>query len=121
MFLKNNQVVYLYSMIILLICCAGCQTVVPHTGCYVADSRLRGTYTGECKDGKAHGRGKSVGKDFYEGQFFQGVAHGQGTYIWSDGDRYIGQFQNGQAHGRGVLRMGGEEYRGVWKDNELQE
>ena len=34
---------------------------------------LKGTYTGECKKGKANGRGKAVGTDTYEGFFKTGL------------------------------------------------
>ncbi|MDY6991718.1 MAG: hypothetical protein SVR94_03805, partial [Pseudomonadota bacterium] len=110
MFFKNSQIRLLPIFILLLSAGLSCTSVVPHSGCYVADSALRGTYSGECQGGKAHGQGIARGEDIYQGQFAQGWPHGEGTYIWSDGDRYIGQFKNGQAHGRGVMRFeeGGE-------------
>jgi hypothetical protein len=92
---------------------------IAHLGCEVADPRLRGTYSGACQGGKAHGRGKAVGIDTYQGEFFNGLLNGQGTYVWPNGDRYIGQFKQGQADGRGVMRYAdGEEERGVWQNGE---
>ena len=35
--------------------------------CKVLDPNLSGVYTGDCKNGKASGQGKSVGKYTYEG------------------------------------------------------
>ncbi len=76
---------------------------VPHVGCYVVDVRLRGSYNGECRKGKAYGRGKAVGIDTYQGGFINGVKNGRGTYVWANGDRYIGQFKGGKEYGRGMM------------------
>lgn len=92
---------------------------VPHVGCYIAEPRLRGRYNGECKEGKAHGHGKAIGIDVYEGDFINGVLDGNGTYIWYNKDRYIGQLKNGKAHGRGVMKfIDGTEIVGKWIDNQ---
>ncbi|OQY56055.1 MAG: hypothetical protein DRR08_30395 [Candidatus Parabeggiatoa sp. nov. 2] len=87
------------------------ESQIPHNGCYVADRRLRGKYSGKCRGGKAYGRGKAVGIDTYDGEFIDGVLNGQGTYVWRNGDRYIGQFREGKRYGRGVMKYadGGEE------------
>jgi len=76
---------------------------VPHVGCYVADVRLQGSYSGECRNGKAYGRGKAVGIDTYEGGFIDGTLDGQGTYVWANGDRYLGRFKKGEPYGRGTM------------------
>ncbi len=76
---------------------------IPHVGCYVADVRLRGSYKGECRKGKAYGRGKAVGIDTYQGGFINGIQNGRGTYVWANGDRYVGQFKEGEAYGRGMM------------------
>jgi len=77
---------------------------IPHTGCDVVEPRLRGTYSGECRNNKAYGRGLAKGIDTYKGNFIKGVTNGEGTYIWPNGDRYIGQFKNGEPYGRGVMK-----------------
>ncbi|MCK5876571.1 MAG: hypothetical protein KAG43_02960 [Candidatus Marithrix sp.] len=92
---------------------------IAHVGCYVADPRLRGKYSGECRDGKAHGHGKANGIDVYEGNFLNGVLNGNGVYIWYNKDRYIGQLTNGKVHGRGVMRfIDGSEKAGQWINNQ---
>lgn len=95
---------------------SACAELVPHHGCYVADPYLRGNYVGMCQNNLAHGRGRAVGKDMYDGEFVNGVAHGYGTYVWQDGDRFVGQFQSGQVHGNGVMVYNdGRRLAGVWE------
>ena len=46
----------------------------------------------------------------YEGQTFLGVRHGEGTYLYQNGDVYTGQWKCNLKHGLGVLtRKNGEE------------
>ncbi|EIJ42298.1 MORN repeat protein [Beggiatoa alba B18LD] len=99
---------------------AACTQTISHSGCWVADPYLNGRYTGECKDGKAHGVGTAIGKDTYKGQFVAGQLQGSGLYTWSDGDRYCGSFQNGKINGVGVmLYINGSRKEGMWKDGSL--
>ena len=119
MSLEGKRLVYLLSMTISLVS-GGCTNTIHHEGCYVADPHINGRYIGPCKSNKAHGFGKAIGEDSYEGEFFEGIIHGYGTYVWSDGDRYIGRFSNGQIHGRGVMRyFNGEEKAGLWENGKL--
>jgi len=37
----------------------------------------------------------------YEGEFVDGKPHGQGTYVWANGDVYTGLFDNDEFHGKG--------------------
>ncbi|HEY6503784.1 MAG TPA: hypothetical protein VIZ28_07420 [Chitinophagaceae bacterium] len=71
--------------------------------CSVEKESLKGTYTGECKKGKANGKGKAVGKDIYEGDFKAGLPDGQGTYTWADSNVYRGKFVKGLRDGKGIL------------------
>lgn len=64
---------------------------------------LKGTYTGDCKKGKANGKGKAVGMDTYEGTFKSGLPDGEGIYTWSNGNRYNGQFAGGMKEGYGTM------------------
>ena len=40
--------------------------------------------------GKPNGKGKTVykNKDVYEGEYMKGLRHGDGTYIFADGEMY---------------------------------
>lgn len=53
--------------------------------CKVLDPNFVGIYEGNCKNGKADGKGKSIGKYIYEGDFKAGFPHGQGKMSDSTG------------------------------------
>jgi hypothetical protein len=91
--------------------------------CSVEKESLKGTYTGECKKGKANGKGKAVGADTYEGDFKSGLPDGQGSYTWANGSTYSGKFARGKKEGKGVLiykRTNGSDsvVDGYWKNDE---
>ncbi len=71
--------------------------------CTVESALLKGTYSGDCKKGKANGKGKAMGTDTYEGDFKSGKPDGSGTYSWANGNFFTGQFVNGMKEGKGKL------------------
>lgn len=71
--------------------------------CAVEKESLKGTYTGDCKKGKANGKGKAVGADTYEGEFKNGLPDGQGTYTYSNGNVFKGSFSKGLKQGEGSM------------------
>ncbi len=87
--------------------------------CKVLVDSLKGTYTGECKSGKANGKGKAVGINSYDGEFKNGLPEGQGKYTWSSGNYYYGSWKKGLKDGKGELHQfeNGKETRvtGYWK------
>lgn len=88
--------------------------------CEVEKESLKGTYTGDCKKGKAHGNGKAVGIDTYEGDFKSGLPDGQGTYTWNNNNVFTGKFVKGLRDGKGIMilkREGGQDsvIEGYWK------
>ncbi|AUI67729.1 hypothetical protein [Beggiatoa leptomitoformis] len=114
------KMIYKYCMVCALFLLVACTETISHSGCWVADAYLNGRYTGECKDGKAHGTGTAIGKDTYKGQFSVGELQGYGLYTWSDGDRYCGSFKNGKIEGVGVmLYINGSRKEGIWQDGKL--
>lgn len=49
-----------------------------------------------------------------------GVRHGRGEYIWTNGDRYQGDFAVGLKDGNGILYFSnGDKRVGVWKEDKL--
>ncbi len=73
--------------------------------CEVEKAALKGTYTGDCKKGKASGKGKAVGTDTYEGEFKNGVPDGEGTYTWSNKSSFTGKYVKGLRDGKGIMTI----------------
>lgn len=89
--------------------------------CAVDHEYLKGTYSGDCKKGKANGKGKATGIDSYEGDFKSGLPDGQGTYTWQNGTVYTGKYSKGLREGKGMMTFkrvnGGADsvVEGFWK------
>ena len=107
----------------LILITISCSVSVYSQECTVDAEALKGSYTGECKKGKANGTGKAVGTDTYEGEFKSGLPHGEGTYTWSNGDSFTGKFEKGLKQGQGTMTVKREgkpdsTFEGYWKKNE---
>jgi len=91
------------------------------TSCKVLLESISEEYSGDCKNGYAHGKGVARGIDKYEGRFKKGLPHGSGKYTWSNGDYYEGRFKKGEKHGRGYLynKSKDEKLTGIWKNDEF--
>lgn len=66
--------------------------------------------------------GKAELKDgaTYEGEFYNEKAHGQGIYIFSNGDRVEGEFNNGVAHGFAIMTLAnGNVYEGNFSNGNM--
>ena len=88
--------------------------------CEVDRESLKGTYTGDCKKNKAHGKGKAIGTDIYEGEFKNGIPDGQGTYTWSNKSTFEGKYVKGLREGKGIMtfkNLSGKDsvLEGYWK------
>ena len=53
----------------------------------------------------------------YVGDILDGKRHGQGTYIWPNGDKYVGEFQNNNATGGWFYKTTGQKVW-VYQDSE---
>jgi hypothetical protein len=54
--------------------------------------------------------------DTYEGQVFQGLKHGKGTYVWGNGAKYDGDWRENVPSGMGKYTWpDGESYEGGFK------
>ena len=99
-------------------------TASAQSDCKVTDANLSGTYTGECKNGLANGKGEARGVHRYNGTFKAGVPDGTGTYYYNDNMYYIGAFQDGVKEGKGemhYIRNGSDStVKGYWSGNEFR-
>ncbi len=92
------------------------------------DARKISNESGEHKDGLAHGQGTYTyaDGDKYVGELKDNKPNGQGTYTWvsgsNKGDQYIGEFKDGLAHGQGTYTFSdGTVKEGLWENNEFVE
>ena len=80
------------------------------------------SYTGEFRNGKAHGTGARTwhNGDNYTGEFNNGKLEGNGTYTFKTGNKYEGEFKDNSFDGQGTFTFsnGGKD-TGEWKDNKL--
>ncbi|WP_372367721.1 protein kinase [Candidatus Uabimicrobium sp. HlEnr_7] len=102
------------------------------TSCWEGNVVCKAMYEGPIKEEKPFASGKCQffygGKlqfiykrknVIYEGEWYDGLPHGQGTLEWINGDKYQGEIKNGKRSGRGHMVLScNSEYLGQWKDNQ---
>jgi len=71
--------------------------------CKVKWGDLIGTYSGQCKNGFANGKGEAKGAHYYKGSFKDGKPDGDGVYYYNDSVYYDGLFQDGLKEGKGEM------------------
>jgi uncharacterized caspase-like protein len=71
-------------------------------------------YRGAMRGTSLHGKGEYVSKAFkYQGEFLEGLKHGNGMYVWDNGDRYDGTFAQDKPDGHGKYHFAnGDSYEG---------
>ncbi|CRH85842.1 Uncharacterized protein conserved in bacteria [Chlamydia trachomatis] len=82
------------------------------------------TYTGYTTNHKLTGQGKVTFEngDVYQGQFKNGLFHGQGTFRAKAGWTYTGAFSNGRPNGQGKLKTEDKTiYQGKFKQGIYQD
>lgn len=108
-----------HVFISLLVICSAQVLSAQNPDCKVLLDSIKGTYAGECSNGKASGSGKAVGAHTYEGEFKGGLPEGKGKYTWANGDYYYGGWKKGLKEGKGELHRfeNGKEslITGYWK------
>ena len=91
--------------------------------CKVLLPAISGIYTGDCKQGFAHGVGEATGEDFYRGEFVKGLPQGKGTYLWKSGATYTGEWEKGLRDGSGVytFKKEGKDsvLSGIWREDKF--
>jgi len=89
--------------------------------CKVLVPEIDSIYQGKCKNGLANGKGEASKVDSYKGKFSEGLPHGQGTYIWANGDQYRGDWKEGKRSGEGTLTLKLDKrdsiINGLWEDD----
>lgn len=89
----------------------------------VAKDKSGDVYNGEFKDGLYHGEGslKFLAGAEYIGFFQNGiVGGGEGVLTLPNGDQYIGRWENGRMNGIGTgIWVEGDKYIGYWKNNQF--
>ena len=77
-----------------------------------------GKYIGGYLNGLRHGNGLYIwdNGDSYDGDWINNERHGKGTYTWASGDEYIGEWRYGKKHGKGIYTLkNGEKYEEEWR------
>ena len=77
------------------------------------------TYTGYFLNGLKHGYGTLIysNGDIQEGLWEQGYITGQCSYSWSSGNKYVGEFKNDKLNGPGTFTGQEFTYEGDWYDD----
>jgi hypothetical protein len=90
-------------------------------------SAVRTVYNGQWLNGMRHGDGTLYYNDpyrpgaaYYQGQYFADQRHGRGKLHYRSGNVYDGQWAEGVKSGEGTMRWesSGEEYSGQWVSDE---
>jgi hypothetical protein len=79
-------------------------------------------FLGDWSDDKAHGNGTYIHTDGakYEGQWKEDKQDGQGKETWPDGACYTGEYKQGKKSGHGkFLWADGSEYDGQFLENNI--
>jgi hypothetical protein len=92
-----------------------------YNNCFGEQTLINGDkYEGEYKNGLPHGNGTYTlaNGSKYVGEFKNGLSEGKGTATYTDGGKYVGEFKNGTPHGQGTATYAnGEKYIGEHKES----
>jgi hypothetical protein len=66
----------------------------------------KNAYRHNCFGTFIHGPKSEWAGDIYQGEYLNGQASGQGTYIWKNGDKYVGEWKSDRRNGKGTFTYG---------------
>ena len=79
-------------------------------------SKPTGCLEGDCNNSFSK---KEYSNGYYIGEFENKEENGQGTFVWTGGDKYIGEWKNGNQTGQGTfIWANGAKYTGDFLDGE---
>jgi len=69
-----------------------------------------------------NGKGKITynNGEFYEGNFLNGLYHGEGIYYWPNGSIFRGAYKKGKKQGFGMLTMDGVCHELCWVNDRAE-
>ena len=118
--MKNLIIVISILLTLLLSGCANKKmTLAKNCECL---TDYNGDYYGEKKDGIRHGQGEMIWTDglIYKGEWQDGEPHGQGRITDTDGSFFDGEYKFGKLDGQGsTIHVSGNKYIGGYKDGKL--
>ncbi len=103
--MKNRKILFIIIGLCLLtfLSLVAYWTILPRTA--TLEIPGEGIYTGQLRGMTFHGYGKYesyvVGGTSYEGEWENGVFHGQGTLTFANGSKLVGEFKDGNIQGIG--------------------
>ena len=84
--------------------------------CFFSSVSWSQCISGNCNDGQ--GTYTWTNGDKYVGEYQDDKRHGQGTAILASGDKYVGEYQDNKHHGQGTYTWAsGEKYVGAFRYN----
>jgi len=107
-------------LFLIIVFILGSNAYAQQSDCKVTLPGISGSYSGDCKNGLAHGKGIAQGIDHYEGQFIRGMPSGRGIYTWVNGTYYDGEWNNGLKEGKGKMVYKDSVVTGYWKEDKYQ-
>ena len=83
-------------------------------GKYISRNRIK---YGVWENGNIEGNGVSQYSDgsVYKGKYVGGVKQGEGSYTWTNGQKFVGNWLNNELHGNGILIAGGNKYEVIYR------
>ena len=91
-----------------------------YDNCFGTETFDNGNYVGEWKDNKMHGQGTYTytNGDKFVGKYKDDKRHGRGIFTTANGYKYVGEFKDNKRHGQGTYTFpDGVKKSGYWKND----